>query len=52
MVGTPEQVVEEMLKLSRIGIEGVILSWLDYNQEIQYFGEKILPLMRQAGLRT
>jgi alkanesulfonate monooxygenase SsuD/methylene tetrahydromethanopterin reductase-like flavin-dependent oxidoreductase (luciferase family) len=52
MVGTPEQVVEEMLKLSRIGIEGVILSWLDYNEEIQFFGEKILPLMRQAGLRT
>lgn len=52
MVGTPEQVVDEINKLSRIGIAGVILCWLDYNEEIHYFGEKVLPLMRQAGLRT
>jgi alkanesulfonate monooxygenase SsuD/methylene tetrahydromethanopterin reductase-like flavin-dependent oxidoreductase (luciferase family) len=51
MVGTPEQVVDEMLKLSEIGVEGVILSWLDFNEEISYFGENVLPLMEQAGLR-
>jgi len=50
-VGTPEQVTEELLKLSQIGISGTILCWLDYNEEIQYFGEKVLPLMKQAELR-
>jgi hypothetical protein len=29
----------------------MILSWLDYNEEMKYFGENVLPLMRQAGLR-
>jgi dimethylsulfone monooxygenase len=51
MVGTPEQVTEELLKLSRIGVEGMILCWLDYNEEITYFGERVMPLLRQAGLR-
>jgi alkanesulfonate monooxygenase SsuD/methylene tetrahydromethanopterin reductase-like flavin-dependent oxidoreductase (luciferase family) len=51
MVGTPEQVVDELLKLSKIGLEGMILCWLDYNEEIKYFGERVLPLMKQAGLR-
>ena len=51
MIGTPEQVVDELLQLSQIGIEGMILCWLDYNEEITYFGEKVLPLMKQAGLR-
>ena len=51
MVGTPEQVTEELVKLSHIGLEGMILCWLDYNEEIKYFGERVIPLMRQAGLR-
>ncbi|MEW6298822.1 MAG: LLM class flavin-dependent oxidoreductase [Thermodesulfobacteriota bacterium] len=51
LVGTPEQVTDELSKLAQAGIEGMILCWLDYNEEIQYFGEKVLPLMKQAGLR-
>jgi hypothetical protein len=41
-----------MLKLSRIGVEGVALSGHDYLEELNFFGERVLPLMRQAGLRT
>lgn len=33
----PEQIVE-MLQLEEIGIEGVIVSWLDYNVEIEWRG--------------
>ena len=51
MIGTPEQIVDHMQGLSDIGIEGVVIVWLDYNEELAYFGEKVLPLMRQAGLR-
>jgi len=52
LVGTPEQVVEMMIELRDLGIEGFILSWLDYYEELKYFGEKVLPLMKQAGLRV
>lgn len=52
LVGTPEQVVEQMLELRGLGIEGFILTWLDYHEELKYFGERVLPLMKQAGLRA
>src|SRR5690606_5745422 len=51
LVGTPEQVVDEMLRIEAAGIEGLILCWLDYHEELAYFGDRVLPLMRQAGLR-
>ena len=52
LVGTPEQVVEKMLAIHAMGIDGFILSWLDYAQELEYFGERVMPLLRQAGLRV
>jgi alkanesulfonate monooxygenase SsuD/methylene tetrahydromethanopterin reductase-like flavin-dependent oxidoreductase (luciferase family) len=52
IVGSPEQVVDELLRLSKIGVEGAVILWHDYLPELTHFGEKVLPLMRQAGLRT
>lgn len=52
LVGTPEQVVEQLLELNNIGVEGVLLVFLDYYEELKYFGEKVAPLLVQAGLRT
>ena len=51
LIGTPEQVVDKMIELNNLGIGGIVLSWLDYYEEMQYFGEKVMPLMREAGLR-
>ena len=51
LVGTPEQVVEQMQGIHAMGIEGFILSWLDYAEELAYFGERVMPLLKQAGLR-
>jgi len=51
LVGTPEQVVDKMKELHELGVEGLILAWLDYHEEMKYFGERVLPLMVQAGLR-
>ncbi|MGD9604182.1 MAG: LLM class flavin-dependent oxidoreductase [Gammaproteobacteria bacterium] len=51
LVGTPEQVVDRLIELERAGVEGMALVWHDYAQEIPYFGERVLPLMREAGLR-
>jgi FMNH2-dependent dimethyl sulfone monooxygenase len=50
-VGTPEQVVEEFGRLDEAGMEGMIMGFVDYNEEMKYFGEKVLPLMKEAGLR-
>ncbi len=52
LVGTPEQVVAQMVEIQALGVEGLILTWLDYLEELKYFGERVLPLMEQAGLRV
>ena len=41
-----------MLAIADFGVGGFILSWLDYHEELKYFGEKVMPPMRQAGLRV
>lgn len=52
LIGTPEQIVEQLAELSKAGINGMMIGFLDYVEELQYFGERILPLMKEAGLRN
>jgi alkanesulfonate monooxygenase SsuD/methylene tetrahydromethanopterin reductase-like flavin-dependent oxidoreductase (luciferase family) len=51
VVRTPEQVVEEFGRLNEAGMEGMIMDFVDYNEEMKYFGERVLPLTKEAGLR-
>lgn len=51
LIGTPEQVVEKMQDLYNAGVDGMMVGFLDYAEELPYFGEKVMPLMREAGLR-
>lgn len=51
IIGSPEQVVEQLVALKATGIDGIQLSFYDFAPDLAYFGERILPLMKQAGLR-
>lgn len=51
LVGTPEQVVEGFAELSEAGMGGMIMGMIDYNEEMKYFGERVMPLLVEAGLR-
>jgi alkanesulfonate monooxygenase SsuD/methylene tetrahydromethanopterin reductase-like flavin-dependent oxidoreductase (luciferase family) len=51
LIGTAEQIVVEMAKLSRAGLDGCLLSWVNYQTELAQWIEVVLPLMEQAGLR-
>lgn len=51
-VGTPEQIVDKMAGLSKAGIDGCALHWVDYEAGIETFNKRVLPLMIQAGLRS
>lgn len=51
LIGTPEQIVDQLLELEQAGVGGMMVGFLDYVQELDYFGERVLPLMREAGLR-
>jgi alkanesulfonate monooxygenase SsuD/methylene tetrahydromethanopterin reductase-like flavin-dependent oxidoreductase (luciferase family) len=52
LVGTPEKIVEEMLAISAKGYSGIALSFVNYTHELAYFCDRVLPLMRKAGLRN
>lgn len=51
LIGTPEMIVEDMQGLSGMGVDGLLISWLDYIPECEQWIKEILPLMQQAGLR-
>ncbi len=51
VLGTPEQVTEQLGKMSSAGLDGVVFGFLDYNEELKYFDSAVMPLLKQAGLR-
>ena len=51
LVGTPEQIVDYFIRLKQAGCDGVQVNFYDYLPDLEYFGSRVLPLMRQAGLR-
>jgi dimethylsulfone monooxygenase len=50
-VGTPGQVADQLARVSQIGIDGVMLGFLDYVVELEHFDRTVMPLLRQVGLR-
>jgi FMNH2-dependent dimethyl sulfone monooxygenase len=52
IVGTPEQVAENLIKIANTGISGTLLSFVDYMVEMPYFNEAVMPLLEQAGYRS
>lgn len=51
LVGSPETVVRDIIRLKEAGIDGLQLAFYDFAPELDYFGERVLPLLYQAGLR-
>jgi dimethylsulfone monooxygenase len=52
LVGTPEQVVDGLEQLSQMGVDGCLISWVRYKDELQYWTDRVMPLMKQAGQRA
>ncbi|MGD9803490.1 MAG: LLM class flavin-dependent oxidoreductase [Hyphomicrobiaceae bacterium] len=51
LVGSPEQIVDGFIQLKNAGCDGVQLTFYDFAPDLAYFGEAVLPLMVEAGLR-
>ena len=47
LIGTPEQIANRILLLKSLGINILLVAFLHYDDEIQDFGEQVLPLVRQ-----
>lgn len=51
VIGTPDEVTEEIGRMSALGISGTAMVFLNYLQELPYFIQEVLPRMERAGLR-
>jgi alkanesulfonate monooxygenase SsuD/methylene tetrahydromethanopterin reductase-like flavin-dependent oxidoreductase (luciferase family) len=51
IVGTSHQIVDQLAALSKTGLDGVLLSWPRYIEDMARFKESTYPLLVQAGLR-
>jgi alkanesulfonate monooxygenase SsuD/methylene tetrahydromethanopterin reductase-like flavin-dependent oxidoreductase (luciferase family) len=51
IIGTPEQVTDKLVELSKTGVDGALLTMVDYNEELPFFNERVMPLLKQEGLR-
>jgi alkanesulfonate monooxygenase SsuD/methylene tetrahydromethanopterin reductase-like flavin-dependent oxidoreductase (luciferase family) len=51
IVGSQEQVVDSLAALSKTGLDGVLLSWPRYIEDMRRFQENTYPLLVEAGLR-
>ena len=51
LVGTPEGIVEQIERLSDMGVDGMLMSWVDYETECRQWIDEVMPLMVEAGQR-
>jgi FMNH2-dependent dimethyl sulfone monooxygenase len=47
LIGTAEQVANQIIELKKIGVDIILTGFLHYEEEIKVFGETIIPLVRQ-----
>jgi alkanesulfonate monooxygenase SsuD/methylene tetrahydromethanopterin reductase-like flavin-dependent oxidoreductase (luciferase family) len=52
LVGTVQTIADQLELLSGCGIDGVLLTWLDYVAGLQDFTAGVLPLLEARGLRA
>jgi alkanesulfonate monooxygenase SsuD/methylene tetrahydromethanopterin reductase-like flavin-dependent oxidoreductase (luciferase family) len=51
-VGTPDKVADELANLSRAGLRGIAVSFVNYLDELPYFCDAVLPRLARLGLRA
>ena len=51
VIGTPDEAVEEMRRMSAIGLGGSAVVFLNFLDELPYFIQEVLPRMERVGLR-
>ena len=51
LVGTAEEIAARLAGLSDAGLDGVLLTWVDYADGLARFNADVLPLLERGGLR-
>ncbi len=51
VVGSPDDVADELERIANAGFAGCTLSFVDYAGELEYFAAEVLPRLERKGLR-
>jgi FMNH2-dependent dimethyl sulfone monooxygenase len=51
-VGSPDHVAEELANLSKAGMAGIAVSFVNYLKEVPYFCDEVLPRLVRLGVRN
>jgi len=51
MIGDPDDVADELERVSSAGFQGIGFSFLNYLLELPYFAQEVLPRLKRRGLR-
>jgi alkanesulfonate monooxygenase SsuD/methylene tetrahydromethanopterin reductase-like flavin-dependent oxidoreductase (luciferase family) len=52
LTGSPETIVRQIKEFADVGLEGMAVSWSDFEHGLERFEQDLLPLMIDAGLRV
>ncbi|MBB2896260.1 dimethylsulfone monooxygenase SfnG [Pseudomonas sp. AS2.8] len=52
LIGTPEQIAERIVALKAVGVDLVLAGFLHFQEEVEYFGQRVLPLVRELEARA
>lgn len=47
LIGTPEQVARRMLEYKNVGADLILCGFLHYHEDVEYFGQNVLPILRE-----
>jgi len=47
LIGTPEQIAERIVAYRDLGVDLILGGFLHFQEEIEYFGQRVLPLVRE-----
>jgi FMNH2-dependent dimethyl sulfone monooxygenase len=51
LIGTPQQIAERILSLKDVGADLILLGFLHFQEEVEYFGREVIPLVRELEAR-
>jgi len=52
LIGTPQQIAERIVALKAVGVDLVLAGFLHFQEEVEYFGKRVLPLVRELEARA
>ena len=51
IVGDPDHVAQQLVDLSKAGLTGIAVSFVNYIDELPFFRDEVLPRLERAGIR-